>query len=93
MDGTLLAGLLSRFRRGRNDGDWEEHVAAEVERVTATRAQHVKVNIPALQSELGHRLEFTTMLMKEKGYRLHMVTPEADLRWAAGYEKVPDQAL
>jgi hypothetical protein len=92
MDGTpLLAGLWHRFRRGRNEGEWEQQVAAEVERVTATRDRHVKVMIPAMQSELGSRLEITTQLMKDKGYRLHMVTPEAGLMWAAGYERT-DQA-
>jgi hypothetical protein len=93
MDGTpLLAGLIRRFRRGRNDGEWEQQIEAQVDRVTATGERHVKVLIPAMQSELGARLEITTMLMKEKGYRLHMVTPERDLMWAAGYEKVPKQS-
>jgi hypothetical protein len=93
MDGTLLlAGLWTRFRRGRSDEDWEEQVAAEVERVCATGARHVKLMIPALQTELGRRLEVATALMKEKGYRLHMVTPDSGLRWAAGYERVSPEA-
>jgi hypothetical protein len=93
MDGTLLlAGLWHRFRRGRNEDEWEEQIAAEVELVAATGEQHVKVMIPALQSELGHRLEIVTNLMKAKSYRLHMVTPDVDLMWAAGYEKVPEDS-
>jgi hypothetical protein len=94
MDGTpLLAGLWGRFRRGRNDDEWEQQIEAEVERVAATGEQHVKIMIPAMQSELGRRLEITTMLMKENGYRLHMVAPGPDLRWVAGFERVPEQAL
>lgn len=91
MDGTqLLAGLWHRFRRGRKEEGWEDEIVSEVERATAGGQQHVKLVIPALQSELGTRLELATGLMKEKGYRLHMVTPADGLKWAAGYEKVRD---
>ncbi|MGH2806261.1 MAG: hypothetical protein ACRDKT_03200 [Actinomycetota bacterium] len=91
MDGTpFLAGLRRRFRRGRDDEGWEQEIVAQVERVAASGEQHVQVLIPAVQSELGRRLEVATRLMKDNGYRLHMVTPADDLKWAAGYEKVTD---
>lgn len=87
MDGSGAAGLWSKLRRGRGDDEWERNLATEIDRITASHPPEVKLLIPALQIELGRRLEAAAGLMKDRGYRLHMVTPEDGMMWAAGFER------
>lgn len=85
MNEAGAGGVWQKLRRGRG-ATWEETIAKEVDRLTAGRPPEVKILIPAPQSELGGRLERAARLMKAKGYRLHMVAPEDEVMWAAGFE-------
>lgn len=87
MDGSGAAGLWSRLRRGRGEGEWEQNLATEIDRITAGDPPEAKLLIPALQIELGRRLETAAGLMKDRGYRLHMVIPKDGMMWAAGFER------
>ena len=91
MDGIFLAaGFFSRFKRSQGGGAWEEQVEHEVIRLTEAEPSDVTIIIPALQIELGSRLELTSKLMKEKGYRLRQVIPESGLTWAASFMRLDD---
>lgn len=91
LDGTFLAaGLFARLRRKRSDDDWEATVESEVERLTAARPPDVTIIVPAIQLELGHRLELLSRLMKGKGYRLRQVIPESGVTWAASFMRMDD---
>lgn len=87
MDGPLVASLWSRFSKGRSD-EWEQAVVDEIERATAGSPPDVTITIPALQVELGKRLEFASGRMKEKGYRLRQVVPHSGVTWAASFMRV-----
>ena len=91
MDGTFLAaGFFSRFKKNRGSGAWEDHVEHEIIRLTETEPPDVTIIIPALQIELGGRLEHTSKLMKQKGYRLRQVLPESGMTWAASFIRLDD---
>ena len=91
MDGTAFAsGLFSRFKKGRGNQNWEETIDQEVDRATESRPNDVTIMIPAQQVELGRRLELTSRLMKEKGYRLRQVIPESGTTWAASFMRLDD---
>ena len=91
MDGIFLAaGFFSRFKKNQGGGAWEEQVEHEVIRLTEAEPPDVTIIIPALQVELGSRLELTSKLMKEKGYRLRQVIPESGLTWAASFMRLDD---
>lgn len=91
MDGIFLAtGFFARFKKNKGSAAWEEHVEDEVIRLTEAEPPDVTIIIPALQIELGSRLELTSKLMKEKGYRLRQVIPESGLSWAASFMRLDD---
>ena len=87
MDTSGAAGLWSKSRRGRGDYDWERQIAGEIARVTAGHPPEVKVLISSPQTELGRRLQAAAELMRDRGYRLHMVLPEEGMNWTAGFER------
>ena len=60
-------------------------VSGEIEGLTADRPPDVTLIIPAVQVELGRRLELTSRLMREKGYRLRQVSPDSGSTWAASF--------
>ena len=88
VDPSGPAGLWSKLRRGHGDDDWERELADEVARVTVGQPAEVRLLISALQTELGRRLQTAAQLMRDRGYRLHMVTPEEGMTWTAGFERV-----
>ena len=91
VDETKFAsGLFSRFKKGKGSESWEETIDREVDRATDSRPSDVTILIPAQQVELGRRLELTSRLMKEKGYRLRQVIPESGMTWAASFMRMDD---
>ena len=91
MDGIFLAtGFFARFKKNQGSGAWEEKVEHEVIRLTEAEPTDVTIIIPALQIELGSRLELTSKLMKEKGYRLRQVIPDSGMTWAASFIRLDD---
>ena len=82
--------FLSRFKKAKGGIAWEEKVEEEVIRLTEADPPDVTIIIPALQIELGTRLELTSKLMKEKGYRLRQVIPDSGLTWAASFMRLDD---
>ena len=88
--GPVLGGFLSRFKKGRSEPDWESTITDEVDRLVQARPPDVTVMIPALQVELGKRLELASRLMKERGYRLRQVVPESGMTWAASFMRMTD---
>ena len=81
--------FFSRFKK-RAGIAWEEKVEHEVIRLTEADPPDVTIIIPAHQIELGSRLELTSKLMREKGYRLRQVIPESGLTWAASFMRLDD---
>lgn len=91
LDGIFLAGaFFSKFKKGRYDAPWEERVVDEVIRLTEGCPGDVTIVIPALQIELGTRLELTSKLMKQHGYRLRQVIPDSGTTWAASFMRLDD---
>ena len=82
--------FFTRFKKARGGVAWEEKVEHEVIRLTETDPPDVTIIIPALQIELGSRLELTSKLMREKGYRLRQVIPDSGLTWAASFMRLDD---
>ncbi len=91
VDGVFLAtGFFSRLFNKKGAANWEERVEDEVIRLTEEEPPDVTIIIPALQVELGGRLEHTSKLMKQKGYRLRQVIPESGMTWAASFMRLDD---
>ena len=82
--------FFSKFRKNQDNSLWEEKVVDEVIRLTEDEPGDVTIIIPALQVELGTRLELTSRLMKEKGYRLRQVIPDSGVTWAASFMRLDD---
>ena len=87
---TFASGLFSRFKKNRGNENWEDTIAQEVDRATSSRPSDVTIMIPAQQVELGRRLELTSRLMKEKGYRLRQVIPDSGMTWAASFMRLDE---
>lgn len=91
LDGLFLAGgFFAKFKKDRSTAPWEDRVADEVIRLTEEAPPDVTIAIPALQVELGSRLELTSRLMKEHGYRLRQVIPDSGTSWAASFMRLDD---
>lgn len=91
MDGIFLAaGFFSRFKKSQGSGAWEDQVEHQIISLTEDEPTDVTIIIPALQIELGSRLELTSKLMKEKGYRLRQVIPESGMTWKASFIRLDD---
>lgn len=89
MDARSLAGsFFSKLKKGGSSALWEETIADEVHRCTEAGPPDVTIVIPALQTELGTRLELTSKLMKERGYRLRQVIPDSGTTWAASFMRL-----
>ncbi len=89
MDGTFLAsGLFARFKKNKSAAAWEAHIQEEIARLTESMPSDLTILIPALQIELGSRLEFASKLLKEKGYRLRQVIPDSGTTWAASFMRI-----
>ncbi|MBW3594460.1 MAG: hypothetical protein KY391_02690 [Actinobacteria bacterium] len=86
----LTTGFFSKFKKNRSSASWEERIADDIIRLTEDRPGDVTIIIPALQSELGSRLEQTSRLMKERGYRLRQVIPDSGTTWAASFMRLDD---
>ena len=81
------AGLWSKRKPGHGDEEWRRQLVDEIARVTVDQPPEVKLLISAPQTDLGRRLQAAAELMRDRGYRLHMVAPEEGTRWTAGFER------
>ncbi len=86
----VLLGFVSKVRKPRYGNKWEDRVEHEVSDLTESQPPDVTIVIPAAPADLGTRLEITSRLMKEKGYRLRQVVPMAGTTWAASFMRLDD---
>ncbi len=81
---------MGRFRKNRATAPWEDKVAAEVTRLTEHSPRDVTIVIPAVEMDLGPRLEVASRLMKQRGYRLRQVIPDSGTRWSVSFMRRDD---
>ena len=84
----IAGSFFSKLKKGRSGVPWEDTILDDVTRCTEQRPADVTIVIPALQTELGTRLELTSKLMKERGYRLRQVIPDSGTTWAASFMRL-----
>lgn len=91
MDGVFGAvGLFARLFGNKGAANWDERIVTDVIRLTEDEPSDVTIIIPALQVELGGRLDRASKLMREKGYRLRQVIPESGMTWSASFIRLDD---
>ena len=82
--------FFSRFGKRQRVDEWDEALATQIETATEGDPADVTLIIPALQIELGKRLEQASRMMREKGYRLRQVSPDSSSTWAASFMRMED---